>query len=104
MQLMKIKKLLAVTLAGILAVSTAGCSREPALTRYDAQFLQLFDTITSMVGYAKDKETFTAYAQELHDELEVYHQLYRGDQTSEQLYAKISDTLTVLTQGGELHA
>ena len=35
---------------------------------------------------------------------EVYHQLYRGDQTSEQLYAKISDTLTVLTQGGELHA
>ena len=35
---------------------------------------------------------------------EVYHQLYMGDQTSEQLYAKISDTLTVLTQGGELHA
>ena len=35
---------------------------------------------------------------------EVYHQLYRGDQTSEQLYAKISDTLTVLTQGGEHHA
>ena len=35
---------------------------------------------------------------------ELYHQLYRGDQTSEQLYAKISDTLTVLTQGGELHA
>ena len=35
---------------------------------------------------------------------EVYHQLYRGNQTSEQLYAKISDTLTVLTQGGELHA
>ena len=35
---------------------------------------------------------------------EVYHQLYRDDQTSEQLYAKISDTLTVLTQGGELHA
>ena len=66
---MKIKKLLAVTLAGILAVSTAACSREPALTRYDAQFLQLFDTITSMVGYAKDKETFTTYAQELHDEL-----------------------------------
>ena len=35
---------------------------------------------------------------------EVYHQLYKGDQTSEQLYAKISDTLTVLTLGGELHA
>lgn len=34
---------------------------------------------------------------------EVYHQLYRGDQTTEEMFAKISDTLTVLTQGGELH-
>lgn len=54
----------------------SGCSRGPVLTRYDAQFFQLFDTITTMVGYAKDKETFTAYAQELHDELEQYHKLY----------------------------
>lgn len=29
---------------------------------------------------------------------EVFHQLYRGNLTNEQLYAKISDTLTVLTQ------
>lgn len=32
---------------------------------------------------------------------EVYHQLYRGDSTSEQLYQKISDTLTMLQAGGE---
>ena len=32
---------------------------------------------------------------------EVYHQLYRGKDTSEQLYQKISDTLTVLATGGE---
>lgn len=35
---------------------------------------------------------------------EVYHQLYRGGQTSEELFGKISDTLTVLAQGGEFHA
>lgn len=35
---------------------------------------------------------------------EVYHQLYRGGQTTEELFAKISDTLTVLAQGGTLHA
>lgn len=35
---------------------------------------------------------------------EVYHQLYRGGQTTEELFAKISDTLTVLEQGGTLHA
>lgn len=71
-----IKKLLAVAVAGVMVVSSAACSRKPVLTRYDAQFLQLFDTITSIVGYARDKETFTEYAQELHDELETYHQLY----------------------------
>lgn len=35
---------------------------------------------------------------------EVYHQLYRGGQTPEAQFAKISDTLTVLTQGGEPRA
>lgn len=32
---------------------------------------------------------------------EVYHQLYRGNDTNEQLYQKISDTLTVLVTGRE---
>lgn len=31
----------------------------------------------------------------------VFHQLYRGDSTNEQLYRKISDTLTLLRTGGE---
>ncbi len=35
---------------------------------------------------------------------QVYHQLYRGTQSTEAQFAKISDTLTVLTQGGEPHA
>lgn len=32
---------------------------------------------------------------------EVYHQLYRGRDTDQQLYQKISDTLTLLATGGE---
>ena len=32
---------------------------------------------------------------------EVFHQIYRGNLSSEELYAKISDTLTMLTTGGE---
>ena len=35
---------------------------------------------------------------------EVYHQLYRAGQTAEQMFACISDTLTVIAQGGELRA
>lgn len=31
----------------------------------------------------------------------VFHQLYRGNLTNEQMYQKIADTLTVLTTGGE---
>lgn len=32
---------------------------------------------------------------------EVYHQIYRGESTKEQMYQKISDTLTMLTMGGD---
>ena len=32
---------------------------------------------------------------------EVFHQIYRGDNTNEQLYQKISDTLTMLATGGD---
>ena len=32
---------------------------------------------------------------------EVFHQLYRGTSTNEQLYQKISDTLTLLATGGD---
>jgi len=32
---------------------------------------------------------------------EVFHQIYRGSSTNEQLYQKISDTLTLLATGGE---
>ena len=31
---------------------------------------------------------------------EVFHQLYRGNNTNQQLYQKISDTLTMLATGG----
>ena len=35
---------------------------------------------------------------------EVFHEIYRGQSTDEQLYQKISDTLTMLATGGERHA
>ena len=35
---------------------------------------------------------------------EVFHQIYRGGSTNEQLYQKIADTLTLLATGGERHA
>lgn len=32
---------------------------------------------------------------------EVFHQIYRGESTNEQMYQKITDTLTLLTTGGD---
>ena len=34
---------------------------------------------------------------------EVFHQLYRADNTEEQMYQKISDTLTMIATGGMRH-
>ena len=57
-------------LAGCTAVST------PEQSQYQASFLTLFDTVTTMVGYADSEETFRAQAQALHDQLLEYHQLF----------------------------
>lgn len=35
---------------------------------------------------------------------EVFHQIYKGVNTTEEMYQKISDTLTLLAAGGENHA
>lgn len=34
---------------------------------------------------------------------EIFHQIYRGNSTNEQMYQKISDTLTLLATGGDRH-
>jgi len=48
----------------------------PEEKQYTATFLNLFDTVTSVVGCAKTEEEFRARAQAIHDELVVYHQLF----------------------------
>lgn len=52
-----------------------GCA--PKLkSRYESQFLQLFDTLTIIVGYADSKDEFTEISQEIYDRLKEYHELY----------------------------
>ena len=47
-----------------------------ALKKYEASFLTLFDTVTTMVGYAESEEDFSLVANSIHQELLEYHQLY----------------------------
>ena len=70
------KRLFASLLCAVLLLS--GCagtvSQQPK--RYNATFLTLFDTVTTIVGFAESEEEFRAAAQSVHDELLAYHQLF----------------------------
>ena len=63
----------ALLLLGLLTGCT-GQSKGPG--RYTATFLDLFDTVTTIVGWADSEEEFRAVAQTVHDELLGYHRLF----------------------------
>lgn len=58
--------------AGILSA----CGKKTEMTRYQATFLNLFDTVTVIGGYETDNDTFSEKVAEIHDALWAYHQLY----------------------------
>ena len=62
----------------LLSICLSGCAgkAEPEKQKYTATFLTLFDTVTSIVGYADSEEEFRTMTQAVHDELLVYHQLF----------------------------
>ena len=61
----------------LLCFLLSGCaSAQPPVKQYTATFLNLFDTVTTIVGYAASEEAFQQQAQKIHDELLVYHQLF----------------------------
>ncbi len=63
-------------LVSMLLSGCAGQGAETELKQYNASFLTLFDTVTSITGKAESEEAFTATAQAVHDELLEYHQLF----------------------------
>lgn len=69
------KKIISLLLGVIIVFSLSACSSQSE-KRYEASFLELFDTATTIVGYAKSKEDFTRYSQMIYDNLEEYNQLY----------------------------
>ena len=61
----------------VLALLLSSCAvTPPGQTKYTASFLTLFDTVTSIVGYADSEMEFQETAQKIHDELLTYHQLF----------------------------
>ena len=69
------KKLICIAAAVLLLLS--GCTvPQNTPKKYTATFLTLFDTVTTIVGFANSEEEFSQTAQAIHDELLVYHQLF----------------------------
>lgn len=62
--------------AVVVSLILAGCGRQTDEKRYEAEFLNLFDTVTQIIGYSDSKEDFESTARYFHDELEQYHKLY----------------------------
>ena len=44
--------------------------------QYTATFLDLFDTVTTIIGRGKSEEAFREKAQAIHDDLQYYHRLF----------------------------
>ena len=53
-----------------------GCAKPSGPRQYNATFLTLFDTVTTIVGLSDSEDAFRAQAQQIHDDLLVYHELF----------------------------
>lgn len=64
----------------VLAIALlTGCSAPVETVKkkqYQATFLTLFDTVTTIIGYGETEEEFKEVTDQIHDELEIYHQLF----------------------------
>ena len=71
------KKLLVMALG--VCVLLSGCAakvEQSEKKQYNATFLTLFDTVTTVVGRADSREELSEMAQQVHDRLLYYHQLF----------------------------
>lgn len=91
-----IRKILSLVLTAALLTGCAVPQNTVSQKRYQASFLTLFDTVTSIVGYAQSEEEFEKITDEIHDQLEAYHQLFDIYKT----YEGVNNIKTINEQAG----
>lgn len=70
------RKVITIALLITIIANLTACAPTVEQKRYQAQFLELFDTVTTIIGYSETEEQFTEFAQLIHDNLKDYHELY----------------------------
>ncbi|PKM73079.1 MAG: FAD:protein FMN transferase [Firmicutes bacterium HGW-Firmicutes-16] len=69
------RKMTAVLLTIAMSITMTACSVR-AEKRYKASFLNLFDTVTEIVGFSESEVKFSEYSQIIYDNLNEYNRLY----------------------------
>lgn len=70
------KRLLSILLLVCLLAGCSSPSPQPEQKQYNASFLDVFDTVTTIVGKADSEEAFREKTKVLHEDLKQYHQLF----------------------------
>ena len=70
-----VNKVLCVLLAAAAALNLSACSPRKEKQRYSKAYLEFFDTVTQIIGYEEDEETFSQNCEKVYSLLEEYHQL-----------------------------
>ena len=69
-------RFLAFLLAFVLLMGGCTQSTQPEQKQYTATFLELFDTVTTIIGRDDSEEAFKTKAQAIRDDLQHYHRLF----------------------------
>ena len=70
------RAVLLIVLIGMLLTSCAHSTPQPERVSYTATYLTLFDTLTTIKGFAESEDAFQSIAQQIHDDLQEYHRLF----------------------------
>ncbi len=70
------KKIISILLCAVLLCGCSAVLENSKTKQHTATFLDLFDTVTTIVGNAENEQEFTKLVQPIHDSLEHYHKLF----------------------------
>ncbi len=80
--------LMAVILVASICLGLSGCGAKKPV-RYEATFLRLFDTKTTIIAYTYDKEEFSGHAQLIYDSLAAHRGRHAGAQAVIRLILRV---------------
>ena len=70
------RKVISLVLIVLLVSGCAVPEQKQEKKQYQATFLDLFDTVTTIIGYAQTEEEFGEITENIYNRLEKYHRLF----------------------------